>query len=76
MCCLAGRELGAAVDRGLHRRRREAVPVRVLPHHQGQARADPALAALGRRLRPGRIHAPRPPQDRVRRRRAPAPESR
>lgn len=49
--------------------------MRLLAHHQGQARADPALAAVGRRLRPGRVHAPGPPQDGVRRRRAPPAQS-
>jgi len=72
----AGRGLRAAADRGVHRGRRQAVLVRVLPDYQGQARADPAVAPVGRRLRPGRFHAAGPPQDRLRRRCATSAESR
>ena len=47
----AERGICAVADRRLHPGRRQAVPVRLLADHQGQAGADPAVAPLGRRLR-------------------------
>jgi len=42
---IPGRGFGATVDRCLHPRRGQALPLRELAHDQGQARADPTLAA-------------------------------
>ncbi|CAN7990801.1 unnamed protein product [Ixodes hexagonus] len=70
------RVLGAGAHGRLHPGGGQAVPVRQQPHHQGQARADPALAAGRRRLRAGRLAAARPTQDRLRGRRAQAAQGR
>lgn len=69
----AGRVLGAAADGGMHNGRGQAVPVRVLAYHQGQAGADPSLAAGGRGLRAGHVEPPcaGAPSHGVRGRRAP-----
>ena len=39
MITLSGRELCAAADRAVYPGRGQALPLRQLPHHQGQARA-------------------------------------
>lgn len=42
--CVTGRELSGGTDGGVHYRRRQAVPVRLLAHHPRQAGAgEPAV---------------------------------
>ena len=60
----------------MHPGRGQALPLRQLADDQGQAGADPAVEAVGRGLRAGRQPAARPPQDRLRGRRAQAAQGR
>lgn len=70
-----GREFCAAADRRVHPGRRQALPVRLVPHHQGQAGADQTVAPVGRRLCARRLHASGPQENSVRRRSASSPQS-
>jgi hypothetical protein len=52
----------------MHTGRGQVVPLRLLAHHQGQARPDPAVETFGRRLCSGRVTPVRPEENSLRRR--------
>ena len=64
---VAGRELGAAADRGVYPGRGQAVPLCQLPNNQRQTGPDPTLEAERRRLCAGRHTTSRPQENCIRR---------
>lgn len=65
-CNFPGGARRPEADRDVPPGGRQAVHYGVVADHQEQGRADPAMAAGRRRLRPGRVDAARPAQDRLR----------